>query len=61
MLTGTLLNVKAEDECDKAIAICKSAKFSFKDADKNLIDILHNNKIVGSVDFSKDILGFSPK
>lgn len=61
LLTGTLLNVKAEDECDKAIAICKAAKFSFKDSDKNLVDIIHNNKIIGTVDFSKDVIGFSPK
>lgn len=61
LLTGTLLNVKAEDECDKAIAICKAAKFGFKDSDKNLVDIIHNNKIIGTIDFSKDVIGFSPK
>jgi hypothetical protein len=60
-LTGNILPSSSEDECDNAIAICKKAQFSFKEADNNHVDIVHQNKIIGTVDFSKEIIGFTSR
>lgn len=57
-ITGHLLPVSSEDDCDKAIAICKSAQFGFKEVNENTVDILQGDKIVGTVDFSKAVVGF---
>ena len=57
-INGHLLPISLEDDCDKAIAICKSATFSFKEANENTVDIIQGNKIVGTVDFSKEVVGF---
>lgn len=58
MLTGHLLPILSEDDCDKAIAICKSAKFDLKEINENTVDIIQGNKVVGTVDFSKEVVGF---
>lgn len=59
-LIGHILPNESEDDCDKAIAICKYTQFTFKEVNENIVDIFYKNKIVGSVDFSKEVPGFVP-